>query len=129
MKHVVLAFPLLLLCGLTAAGCDRDASAAVPELTVDEVARRVDTDDCIPVDANSPETRAEYGTLPNARLLSSSSRYDVAHELPADKASNLVFYCGGTRCTASDAAAARARQAGYENVSIMRAGIRGWVDA
>jgi len=49
--------------------------------------------------------------------------------LPEAKADKLVFYCGGTQCRASDKAAQRAAAAGYSNVSVMRAGIRGWKDA
>lgn len=47
-------------------------------------------------DANPPDVRAEEGVIPGARLLSSSSRYDVATELPAVKTTKLVFYCHNT---------------------------------
>jgi rhodanese-related sulfurtransferase len=76
-------------------------------------------------DANGAETRAEFGVVPGAVLLSSHDSYPIS-ELPSDKASKLVFYCGGTMCRASDAAAARASGAGYKDVSVMREGIKGW---
>src|SRR5262249_6567296 len=44
-------------------------------------------------DANHPSTRERFGIIPGAHLLSSSSNYDVAKELPADKNARLVFYC------------------------------------
>ncbi len=83
----------------------------------------------VPVDANSPETRKEYGVIPGARLLSSSSDYDCAAELPKDKGTPLVFYCGNEHCSASDAAAQRALSAGYQNVKVLRAGILGWKES
>jgi len=61
-------------------------------------------------------------------LLSSSREYALS-ELPAAKDAQLVFYCGGTACRASDNAAKRAASAGYADVSVMRAGIRGWKSA
>jgi len=42
-------------------------------------------------------------------LLSSSSQYAL-NELPADKASRLVFYCANPRCGASHQAALRAHR-------------------
>jgi rhodanese-related sulfurtransferase len=79
-------------------------------------------------DANSDRTRAEYGTVPDAVILTSSSKYELS-QLPEDKAKDLIFYCSNTRCTASDAAAERASAHGYKNVHIMRAGIKGWKEA
>lgn len=79
-------------------------------------------------DANSDRTRGKYGTVPDAVLLTSSSKYELS-ELPDDKAKDLIFYCSNTRCTASDAAAERASAHGYKNVHIMREGIKGWKEA
>ena len=47
-------------------------------------------------DANPPKTREREGIIPGAKLLSSSSNYDVAGELPAEKNAKLVFYCANT---------------------------------
>jgi hypothetical protein len=44
-------------------------------------------------DANGPKVRSEEGVVPNATLLSSHDKYDIAKELPADKTTKLVFYC------------------------------------
>lgn len=45
------------------------------------------------LDANSPAFRKAHGIIPGAKLLSSYEEYDPATELPADKATPLVFYC------------------------------------
>ena len=101
------------------------AEAAVPVVSVDEVAALLEAGSATPIDANSPDTRASHGTLPGARLLTSSSDYDVS-ELPADHDGTLVFYCANEHCSASDSAAHRAVSAGYGDVRLMRAGISGW---
>ena len=82
----------------------------------------------VAVDANSERTRKKNGTVPNAIILTSSYKYDLA-QLPEDKSKDLIFYCSSTSCTASDSAAERASANGYENVHIMREGIKGWKEA
>ncbi|OGR94359.1 MAG: hypothetical protein A2V88_17135 [Elusimicrobia bacterium RBG_16_66_12] len=80
-------------------------------------------------DVNVESTREHVGVIPGARLLSSSSKYDAAKELPADKNIPLVFYCANEMCTASHAAAEKAMAAGYADVSVMVDGIYGWKKA
>lgn len=50
-------------------------------------------------------------------------------DLPADKASLLVFYCSNPLCRKAPNAALRARKMGYENVRVLSAGIKGWLNA
>ncbi len=49
------------------------------------------------LDANGDGTRAKYGIIPGARLLTSYDEYNVATELPPAKSAKLVFYCANTR--------------------------------
>src|SRR5450432_4211891 len=130
------------LCAALAVGCHSASSSSspgapapasetktpVPELTVSDVAQLVKDKSATVFDANDADTRHEYGVVPGAVLLASHKNYPLT-VLPATKTDKLVFYCGGTQCRASDAAAARAATAGYSDVSVMRAGIRGWKDA
>lgn len=102
------------------------AAITVPEVSVDEAAQLIEAGTATAIDANSQTTRESQGTLPGARLLTSSSSFDVAAELPADHDDTLVFYCANENCSASDAAAQRAAAAGFEDVRVMRAGIQGW---
>jgi len=53
----------------------------------------------------------------------------AAHDLPADRAVPLVFYCSNYLCRKAPLAARRARQLGYANVRVMSAGISGWLAA
>jgi rhodanese-related sulfurtransferase len=105
-----------------------ESQTSLRELAVSDVAVLVQAKSATLVDANDAETRQEQGVVPGAVLLSSSRQYALT-ELPAAKDTKLVFYCGGTACRASDNAAKRASEAGYADVSVMRAGIRGWKSA
>jgi len=99
----------------------------IAEVTVSDVQRFVKDKSATILDANDGDTRKEYGVVPGAVLLTGKD-YPLS-ALPAAKSDKLVFYCGGTQCRASDKAAERAASAGYRDVSVMRAGIRGWKDS
>ncbi|MFN0062732.1 MAG: rhodanese-like domain-containing protein [Myxococcaceae bacterium] len=99
------------------------------KLTVKEASAMKAAGTATMVDANGAETRAKYGYVPGAVLLSDASSFDVVKELPAAKDRTLVFYCGGPKCEAAPSAAKRAKEAGYTNLAVMREGIRGWVSA
>jgi rhodanese-related sulfurtransferase len=104
------------------------ATPQLPERSVTAVAAALKDKSAVVVDANGSETREKLGVVPGALLLSDHRNYALT-ELPSDKSQELVFYCGGTQCRASDTAATRAASAGYAKVSVMRDGIKGWVSA
>lgn len=104
------------------------AATAVREVSVSDVENFVKNKSATILDANGAETRQQMGVVPGAILLTNSHEYALS-ELPPAKDTKLVFYCGGTMCRASDSAAKRAASAGYADVSVMRAGIKGWKDA
>ena len=79
------------------------------------------------VDVNGEKTRKKMGVIPGAIPLTSCSRYDVK-ELSSDKDTSRVFYCSNERCGASKKAATKAVEYGYSDVSVLPAGIAGWVD-
>ena len=100
------------------------AEAVIPEISVVDADKALQSG-AVAVDANSERTRKKNGTVPDAVILTSSYKYELA-QLPGDKSKDLIFYCSNTSCTASDAAAERASTHGYKNVHIMREGIKGW---
>ena len=133
----VFAFALL-----GAAGCQRSsapavahavdpqmaaAEAALPRMTVDQVLTRVQQHDGLVVYDNNSRERYQAGHVPSARWV--AYRTVQASDLPADPAAPLVFYCGGEQCSACHTAALTAMSLGHTNVSIMPAGISGWVAA
>lgn len=103
------------------------AAEQVAEVTVANVQEMLSVKPAkvVIVDANNEQARAEAGMVPGAIKLSSYNQYNLA-ELPTDKNTTLVFYCYNSYCQASHAAAARALQAGYTDVRVMKAGIVGW---
>lgn len=111
------------------AGEEQASRAPWQPVTVDALSTRIDKKAVTVYDANREEFRAKNGIIPGARLLSSSSGYDVAKELPAQKDTALVFYCANEKCTASHKAAERAAAAGFKDVSVLTVGFKGWKDA
>ena len=115
-----------------AMACDgqmhHQASFEPRKATIAEVATWTKDRSAVPVDANGQSTRASQGVIPGAVLLTSSSQYSLS-ELPADRATRLVFYCANEKCTASRTAAVRALAHGYVDVSVLPVGISGWRQA
>jgi rhodanese-related sulfurtransferase len=112
--------------------CDDHKQAgksAVKKITLAQAAKFQDAKKATLVDANDPEARAKLGFIPDAILLTSFNQYDANKELPAAKDSKLVFYCANTMCQSSHAAAERALEAGYVDVSVMSEGLAGWKKA
>ncbi len=69
------------------------------------------------------------GAIPGAVNIPDSA-FDKHHaQLPADKATFLVFYCGGLQCVLSDKSADKARALGYTNVKTYPEGYPGWSKA
>ncbi len=129
----------LIALGLTVGGvavaCDKHKEGAKTakndaepaNISVEAAAQAAKAGKVIMVDANSEKTRKSEGVVPGARLLSSSSGFDMS-ELKASKGDKLVFYCYNEQCGAAPAAAKMAKQNGYE-AKVMHAGIVGWKKA
>lgn len=73
-----------------------------------------------------PEIKFFEGHLPGAKNIAWQEMKEHLAELPADKSTQLVFYCGGTKCDLSGKAAALAIEKGYTNVAVFTAGEPGW---
>lgn len=130
MKRIVLSAVLATSFVSTVALAGEPKASIVPELTKATIGQVIEwskAKTATMVDVNDAETRGKFGVIPGAVLLSSSSEYKLT-ELPADKASKLVFYCANASCKASDAAARRAQDAGY-TVAVLQEGIMGWKKA
>lgn len=77
-------------------------------------------------DVNSPQSWME-AHVPGAVHLDPIAF--TGGDLPADKASPLVFYCSNLLCRKAPNAARRAEGMGYTDVRVMSAGISGWMTA
>ncbi|MBC7755251.1 MAG: rhodanese-like domain-containing protein [Bdellovibrio sp.] len=123
MKKLLLAV-IFAICAITlpVLAADQVAEVSVANVQVMVSAKPAKA---VLVDANNEQARTEAGMVPGAIKLSSYNQYNLA-ELPTDKNTTLVFYCYNSYCQASHMAAARALQAGYTDVRVMKAGIVGW---
>lgn len=105
-----------------------EAAPRYAMISVDQVAARLDAHDAhlAVFDANGRDTYDEHH-VPGATWV----HYDsvTADTLPADRSTSLVFYCANEHCTASHVAADTAIDLGFTDVSVMGAGIQGWIDA
>ncbi len=120
---------LTLLALVALAGCRADLSGLQVVDVEDLAAWRGTRGDFAVCDANSPDTRDQYGVIPGAILLSNYRDYDPAAELPADKAGTVVFYCHSEMCGAAADAARKAITSGYRDVWVLAPGIQGWAEA
>lgn len=77
------------------------------------------------VDAR-PKRVADKGMIPTAINVSDTEFDKQVDKLPADKASLLIYYCGGLECVLSDKSAAKARALGYTNVVTYAPGYPEW---
>jgi len=98
----------------------------LPTISPSELHRLIEKGGATAIDVNSPGSWAE-ARVPGAVNLDPAA-FSPA-DLPADRASLLVFYCSNPLCRKAPNAALRARKLGYENVRVMSAGIRGWLSA
>lgn len=114
-----------------ASACEgMEQTATVRSLGVDQLATVLQIHPSVTLlDVNGSETRAKLGVIPGAVLVSGLASFDPAKELPADKSSILVFYCASESCTAAPTAARKAIEAGFVNVFVLDAGIKGWTQS
>jgi rhodanese-related sulfurtransferase len=77
------------------------------------------------VDAR-PKRVADKGMIPTAINISDSEFDKHVDKLPADKATPLIYYCGGMECVLSDNSAEKAKKLGYTNVLTYPPGYPEW---
>ena len=95
---------LLLIAALAITGCAKSegggagsggsaaADIKIPDITVDQLDHDLQAKAATAVDCNGERTRKKQGVVPGAIIISDEDTF-AATELPADKATKLVFYC------------------------------------
>jgi len=73
-----------------------------------------------------PKRLAEKGMIPTALNISDTEFDKNVDKLPADKATPLIYYCGGFECVLSDSSAEKARKLGYSDVVTYPPGYPEW---
>jgi len=79
------------------------------------------------IDSRPKRTVDKEGIIPTAVHISDSEFDKHTDKLPADKAAELIFYCGGLECVLSPSSAAKARKLGFTNVKTYALGHPDWV--
>ncbi|MDP1733690.1 MAG: rhodanese-like domain-containing protein [Sulfuritalea sp.] len=73
-----------------------------------------------------PKRVADKGMIPTALNISDTEFDKNVDKLPADKATPLIYYCGGMECVLSDNSAEKAKKLGYTNVLTYPPGYPEW---
>jgi rhodanese-related sulfurtransferase len=79
------------------------------------------------VDSRPKRTVDKDGMIPTALNISDSEFDKHTDLLPKDKATELIFYCGGLACPLSHKSAEKARALGYTNVKTYALGHPDWL--
>lgn len=73
-----------------------------------------------------PRRTADKGMIPGAANIPDSEFDKNIDKLPADKATPLIYYCGGLDCPLSNKSAAKAKALGYTDVRTYPEGYPEW---
>lgn len=73
-----------------------------------------------------PKRVFDKGSIPGAVNISDSEFDKHVDKLPADKATPLIYFCGGLACVLSNHSAEKARKLGYTNVKTYVEGYPEW---
>ncbi len=95
-------------------------SAAYVKKLIDEKAN------VVIIDARPKARKYDAGHVPTAISIPTRKFDELTHLLPADKATPLIFYCGGLKCALSPKGAAKAIELGYTDVMLFQAGYPAW---
>jgi rhodanese-related sulfurtransferase len=84
-------------------------------------------DDVLIIDSRSAR-KFNSGHIPAAINISQSQFAQHTDQLPKDKSTLLIFYCGGLKCPLSHKAARQAEALGYTSVRVYAAGYPDWLE-
>jgi 3-mercaptopyruvate sulfurtransferase SseA len=88
---------------LAAVGCSEksnekagkaEVKSDLPEISIADAAAGLEAKNVTFVDCNNEKTRKKVGVIPGAILIDDEETF-TADDLPPDKNTKLVFYCGG----------------------------------
>ncbi len=79
------------------------------------------------IDSRPTVRMYDPGHIPTAVSIPDTQFEKMTDKLPADKASLLVFYCGGVDCILSHKSAFKAEKLGYGNIKVYADGYPDWI--
>jgi rhodanese-related sulfurtransferase len=101
-----------------------------PAVSADWVKKQIDKKaDLVLIDSRPKRKKYDKGHIPTALSIPDSQFAKMQDQLPADKDTPLVFYCGGLKCRLSHKSAQKAVDLGYTKVKVFAEGYPAWVAA
>ena len=101
-----------------------------PAVSADWVKKQIDQKtNLVVIDSRPKRKKYDKGHIPTALSIPDSQFAKMQDQLPADKSTPLVFYCGGLKCRLSHKSAKKAIDIGYTRVSVFAEGYPAWVAA
>ena len=85
--------------------------------------------DTVVIDSRPKRKKYDKGHIASAMSIPDSQFDKMTDQLPVDKDTQLVFYCGGYKCKLSHKSAAKAIALGYSKVKVFAAGFPAWKKA
>lgn len=84
-------------------------------------------EDVMIIDSRPFKPKYVKGHIPMSVSMPYSQMDKMIDQLPENKDSLLIFYCGGLKCKLSHKAAFKAESLGYKNVKVFAEGYPGWL--
>ena len=117
----------------TASEMVANAKQHIESLTVDQVARELESGEALLVDLREPEERAQHGSIPGAihaprgMLEFWADPTSAYHRPEFDPSRRVILHCasGGRSALAADTL----QQLGYANVAHLDGGLKAWKEA
>ncbi|MGD8883163.1 MAG: rhodanese-like domain-containing protein [Desulfobacterales bacterium] len=101
-----------------------------PAVSADWVKKQIDKKtSMVLIDSRPKRKKYDKGHIPTALSIPDSQFAKMHDQLPADKSTLLVFYCGGLKCRLSHKSAKKAIDLGYTKVKVFADGYPAWVAA
>ena len=85
--------------------------------------------DVVIVDSRPKRSKYDKGHIPTAISIPDSQFDKLKDQLPQDKNTPLIFYCGGFKCPLSHKSAVKAMDLGYKKAMVFAAGYPAWKKA
>ena len=101
--------------------------AIVDAAFVGQYAKVPMAEDVMIIDSRPLKPMYIKGHIPMAVSMPYSQMDKMIDQLPENKDSLLIFYCGGLECKLSHQAAFKAESLGYKNVKVFSEGYPGWL--
>lgn len=101
-----------------------------PAVSADWIKKQIDPKtNLVLIDSRPKRKKYDKGHIPTALSIPDSQFAKMQDQLPTDKSTPLVFYCGGLKCRLSHKSAKKAIDLGYTKVKVFAEGYPAWVAA